>query len=304
MKKIILLTLSLICALAYADTTIKITQSQAWENVKQKFSLYKESNINVYVNSTIVSANTSIETLGKIEISPDCNSWLFFVDDRPFGNWSHPCRYIYVDCNNGEIISHSHSMPPIGLSMKTLIAQNAKSEVCSFDSKKMKAQIRKSVFSNGALNNLSSIKNYAVIISGGVSKERNYKRYWNDCAAIYSTLVNVYGYDRNHIYVIMSDGTNPAYDRRTNFGYDSSPLDLDGDGIDDIQYAATRANIFRVFNQLANNLTTDNNLFVYTMDHGDIENNHCYLCLWENEKLFDYEFAGLLSKINVNSINT
>lgn len=138
---------------------------------------------------------------------------------------------------------------------------------------------------------------------GGIKDSSNYIRYWNDCAAIYSTLVNVYGYNRNHIYVLMSDGTNPANDRRTNNGFDSSPLDLDGDGTNDIQYAATRTNIISVFNQLGNTLTTDNNLFIYTMDHGDISGNNCYLCLWNNERLYDYEFASLLSNINANSIN-
>ena len=303
MKKILLLILSLLCVYAYADTTIKISQNQAWEIVKQKIFPNKTGHINAYVCRNMISANTQIKTLGQDEVSPNCSSWLFFIDDIPFGNWSHPCRYIYVDCNNGKIINHSHSMPPSELDMRTLIEQEAKSEVLLYDSKRMKKQTIKSITNNNTLNNYSSSNNYAVIISGGICMEKNHKRYWNDCAAIYSTLVNVYGYDRNHIYVIMSDGTNPAYDRITNYGYDSSPLDLDNDGTDDIQYAATRTNIYGVFNQLADILTTNNNLFVYTIDHGDIDNNHSFICLWGNEKLYDYEFADLLSHTNANSIN-
>ena len=75
------------------------------------------------------------------------------------------------------------------------------------------------------------------------------------CSAIYSTLINVYGYPKDHIYVLISDGTNPEHDRHHYDGhYDSSPLDLDGDGSNDIQYAATCANITQVFNTLRNRL--------------------------------------------------
>ena len=62
----------------------------------------------------------------------------------------------------------------------------------------------------------------------------------------------------------MSDGTSPNKDRRLlNGTYDSSPLDLDGDGNDDIQYAATKDNLKTVFNRLSSILTEDDNLFIF-----------------------------------------
>ena len=303
MKTLISIALSLICTFAYADTIHKISQEQAWEIVKQDVLGNKCENINVYVSTYVISPNTQIKTLGRDENSPNIDSWLFFIDDIPYGNWSHPCRYIYVDSENGKVVIHNHSMPLSGIDMKPLIEQEVDNEILLYDSKKMKEQLPKTIVTNSTLKNYASSKDYAVIINGGIKDSSNYIRYWNDCAAIYSTLVNVYGYNRNHIYVLMSDGTNPANDRRTNNGFDSSPLDLDGDGTNDIQYAATRTNIISVFNQLGNTLTTDNNLFIYTMDHGDISGNNCYLCLWNNERLYDYEFASLLSNINANSIN-
>ena len=68
-------------------------------------------------------------------------------------------------------------------------------------------------FSNISRNTEDHSNDYAVIISGGYSKQKNYERYYNDCAAIYSALRYVYHYQRDHILVIMSDGTNPAKDR-------------------------------------------------------------------------------------------
>jgi len=32
------------------------------------------------------------------------DSWFFFIDDQPGYRWAHPCRYSFVDCNNGEYI--------------------------------------------------------------------------------------------------------------------------------------------------------------------------------------------------------
>ena len=303
MKTIISIALSLICTFAYADTIHRISQEQAWGIVKQDVLGNRCENINVYVSASVISPNTLIKTLGRDEISPDIDSWLFFIDDIPYGNWSHPCRYIYVNCENGKVVTHNHTMPPYGMDMSPLVKQKVDTDILLYDGKKMKESLPKSVITNSTLKSYASSKDYAVIINGGGDYESNYIRYWNDCAAIYSTLINVYGYNKSQIYVLMSDGTSPAIDRNTYSGYDSSPLDLDGDGTNDIQYAATRTNIFSVFNQLSNTLTTDNNLFIYTMDHGDLDGNNSYLCLWNCERLYDYEFASLLSNINANSIN-
>ena len=285
----------------YADIIPKISQEQAWEIIKQKIFDYKYENVNIYVCSSLIPANSRIRTYGEEEIAPNTISWFFFVDDMPYGNWSHPCRYVYVDCDSGNVSIHNLFMPPLGLDLIPLIEKKVKSAPLLYDGIKMKRHHK--ALANSSLDNYTYSNNYAVILSGGVAPQSNYIRYWNDCAAIFSTLVNVYGYNKDHIYVLMSDGTNPAFDRCTNYGYDSSPLDLDGDGFNDIQYAATRSNVFSVFNQLSSILTNDNNLFIYTMDHGETSGNHSYLCLWNGEKLFDYEFGNLLSTINANTIN-
>jgi len=147
---------------------------------------------------------------------------------------------------------------------------------------------------------------YAVIISGGWKKEKNFSRYWNDCAAIYSTLVNIYGYYDDHIYVLISDGTSSGHDRRIGtYSYDSSPLDLDGDGDNDIQYSATKSNITSVFNTLKGILDSNDHLFIFTTDHGYRESgNDVRIRLWgENETMRDDEFANEVNKINAGRIN-
>lgn len=288
----------------FAQSKNIVGQEEAWEIVKQSVLDNKIEGINVDVSSNVLPSASIIKTLGNDEISPEFNSWVFFVDDRPFGNWKHPCRYIYVNTENGQCIIHKHSMPPYDIDMDILVEQQADTTDVNQNAHKKKDGVDiKTLVSNSTLRSYAYTHNYAVIINGGINKKRNYLRYWNDCAAIYSTLVNVYGYNKNHIYVIMSDGVSPAIDRQTNNGYDSSPLDLDGDGTNDIQYAATYSNINSVFSQLSNILTEDNNLFVFTMDHGDIDGNDCLINLWDYEELYDYDFENMLSNINAGTVN-
>ena len=37
---------------------------------------------------------------------------LFFINDDTMANWSHPCRYVYVNAKGGDYEVHQHSMPP------------------------------------------------------------------------------------------------------------------------------------------------------------------------------------------------
>ncbi len=145
--------------------------------------------------------------------------------------------------------------------------------------------------------------NWAVIISGGSNPESNHIRYWNDCSIIYKCLRSIYGYRRDHIIVIMSDGKSDVIDRydSRNETFSSSLQDLDGDGNDDINYSATKSNISKVFSYLGNNVSSDEQVLVYVTDHGDIQNGISFICLWNNTKMSADDFAKELKKINLSS---
>ena len=119
--------------------------------------------------------------------------------------------------------------------------------------------------------------------------------YWNDLSNIYITLAEVYGYDDAHIIVLCSDGLDPTPDQSN--GQNSDP-DLDGDGDDDIEYACTLATVNLVFGDLANLLTPEDQLFVFTTDHGGMTSGSAtHLNLWSNQKLEDHELAALVDAL-------
>ena len=140
---------------------------------------------------------------------------------------------------------------------------------------------------------------YAVLISGGTNQTLNHRRYWNDIAFMYITLIE-YGYLPSHITVLMSDGTATGLDRHisnTAPMYDNSPVDLNGDNVPETIIPATKANVKTELNRLRSTLSATNNLFIFTTAHGGwdtTQNNNAKLFLWNNEQMTDDEFNNEL----------
>lgn len=302
MRKIF--TLLLFICLAYglqANQQKKITKDEAWKIILNDVLESDTSYTEVYVSKFVISSNDTINTMLSYDISPDFDSWFFFIDENPSQNWNHQCKYIYLNINNGFYIEKEMICPPDLDKMDCLIRYSPTDSGVKHD----KIISKSSALISPTIHNVFTSHNYAVIISGGCNLQNNYYRYWNDCAEIYTVLRNVYMYPSENIYVLMSDGTDPGYDRCLIGAYDSSPLDLDGDGTPDIQYSATKANISAVFDELSEIITEDDNLFIFTTDHGglDVNSNRAYMNLWNNSKIYDDEFAYEVNKINARQIN-
>ena len=225
--------------------------------------------------------------------------WLVFIDEYPMRGWEHPCTYLYVGKTKsltGIVFSKtSAKRPPAGIN---LIPKAVKNRVT-------RAPLQIKVPRPNVPGGVNS-RTYAVILSGGISPVSNHERYWNDCSFIYQTLVNKYQVPKQNMYVAMSDGTDPGADMNCGGGkFISSPLDLDFDELPDIRYAATRANLTNIFNELGRKLTINDHLYLFVIDHGGSKDNRSqsYICLWNNENLQDYELATLLDKVNAGSMN-
>jgi hypothetical protein len=114
---------------------------------------------------------------------------------------------------------------------------------------------------------------WAILISGGIDKDHNHARYWNDIGEMYETLVSSCDYTMSDIFILYADGNSPSASNCDDYWY-ALPYPYS------IDYAATGANITIVCSKIANDPTaTDNDtLFVFCTDHGD--HNPVVLCLW------------------------
>lgn len=147
----------------------------------------------------------------------------------------------------------------------------------------------------------SSLTQWAVILSGGVNRNLNGIRFWNDCQYVYNALTQELNYPSNHIFCLVSDGTDPATDRNIIGNiYDSSPLDFDGDGIADIAYSATKQNLSTVFNYLRTVVSPGDEVLIFVTDHGDYVNNTGYICLWNDQRLSPEELTLEVGKLGTS----
>lgn len=231
--------------------------------------------------------------------------WTIFVDAEPMKGWEHECCILTIPKKRNSISSNIYPtstvyrrQPPTGnyvpLSVKNRYGEAANSA----------PHVNKDSQSNAT--NPAAQRTYAVILSGGINKISNYERYWNDCSFIYQTLVNKYGVPKDNIFPIMSDGNNPEPDMRSVTGeFKSQPLDLDYDGVADIKLSATKANVTSTLSYLTTKMKKDDHLFFFVIDHGGSTDymQNSYICLWNNEKLYDYQLANMLTPFTSKYVN-
>ena len=296
MEKKIKFLFLLLCCLINSPTIAQqmrdVSRQEALSIVKMCFN---DQDVDYYLcDDPVLNVMSEGEKLSFLQ----SNAWIFFVDAEPMKGWEHDCYVVSIAKKIGKYqspapLSTKFRLPPMG-NFSPLEVKN-RYGVRAFQ----KPYVKKATLTNEVKS--AAGRTYAVILSGGHNKYSNYERYWNDCSFVYQTLVNKYGVPKNNIAVVMSDGTNPAEDMHlTTGGYKSSPLDLDYDGRPDIQYAATHANVKNVLSNFSQRIEKDDHLFFYVIDHGGTrdENNQSYICLWNEEKLHDYELADWLRPFN------
>jgi Peptidase C13 family len=214
----------------------------------------------------------------------DNDSWFFFVDEQPRANWEHKAQYVLVNKISGVVKAIPAQTPPINLMEHKPLNKVAESQLTLMRSN-LKFIRDKAVMKPIKPIKLLKQKRYAVLVSGGIDGNYNYPRYWNDMSFIYKALKQKYGFTDNEIFVLYANGThNPN-------------ADLDGDGVDDIDYAATKANLTTVMNYVAANIPVDGKFFFYSTNHGGSSGvNNAHLYLW-GDWITDAEFAALTKNI-------
>jgi hypothetical protein len=255
--------------------------------------------VRLFVHPDLLSAGTPIPTWHGIAMVTPAPGYVVFVDDFAYANFAHPCRYVFVEKDTGRMKVTPRTTPPQDLGEWLEMATKASRTLAA--AKNVRAP--RSRIKSAGLQPPRGGENYAVLMNGGYDAGNNHVRYWNDLSNIYITLVDVYNYKDENIIVLCSDGLDPSPDQSN--GKNSHP-DLDGDGDDDIMYSCVLANIEMVFNQLANTLTVEDQLLVFTTDHGSSNGGwNVYLNLWNHGSLTDAKLKSLMDALpQCNMITT
>jgi hypothetical protein len=268
-----------ICPQVYSAA---VSIEQAKKEVVTKLFEGKIGKRAFYVNPKVISKGTKIATWKEpAKLTVDNDSWFFFVDEQPGANWEHNAKYVLVNKASGAVKSISAKTPPANIMEHRPLNKIAESEL-----KIMKSNI-KLVRDKIAIKPIRILKQkrYAVLVSGGWNASSNYSRYWNDMSFMYKALKQKYGFKDSEIFVLYANGTH------------SPNEDLDGDGTDDVDYAATKANLTTVMNNVATNIPNNGKFFFYSTNHGGTSGGYdAYLYLW-GEWITDAEFATLTKNI-------
>ncbi|MCU0287001.1 MAG: C13 family peptidase [Acidobacteria bacterium] len=238
----------------------------------------------LYANPVLKKAGVNISSWrvpNLVKVKND--SWFFFVDEQPGANWEHKASYVIVDKVSGAVDRVETMSPPVEvLEMKPLnvLAEN-EHRLLQYNIKQLAVErIIRGKF------DLLKKQRYAVLLSGGMNNTYNYGRYWNDLQFIYKALKQKYGYSDNEIIVLYANGSH------------SPNGDFDGDGNDDIDYAATKANLTTVMNNVKSSIADTGKFFFYATNHGgdDAGAHNSNLVLW-GDSIKDSDFANLTKNI-------
>lgn len=293
MKKLLLLLIAMVMyATAYGDVTPPV----GYEAVSYERAC----------RIMITHSLTSPAYIYALE-NDSADEWRFFADYAPLTSWDHfgsihsiP-RFVKAGTadNAVPVSTKVEFRHPIG-DKPVFISEIYKSGI------DYRPHVPKATISTEQTE--VAARTYAVIINGVRDKGANPERNWNDCSFIYQVLTNHYGVPKSNIFALMSDGTNPAPDMQALSGdYVSQSLDLDLDGNDEIEYAASSENIQTIFKQLEQTLKTGDHLFIFMTGQAtnqSVTRHMTSLKLLEwNAALADYEFAYLVKPIAEKGVN-
>jgi len=270
MKKLKFFAFIMLINLLVWPSFAQFTRQQAIDKVLNEILPADTGNINLYIATDVYTGSENIELPdGSLILNPFENNYVFFVNDFPFANWNHPCRYIFISQATGDYSVVYKNVYPLGVNDDFTVVLEIPVPVPA----------NLPVNTEAVVTGLSPNPNlYAVLISGKINNNPNINdtidkyRFSNDVAVVYNTLIDVYGYKKENIFVhfYIGSGTNPDYDDMEDFdGYPYS---------NDIDYPAYKERIEETFLNMSGEMNTDTNvpvlkpgdqLLVYVTNHGD-----------------------------------
>ena len=230
----------------------------------------------LYVDHKVFNQEDKLDIILD-KISFERPTYLVFVDEAPGMNWAHPCHYLLYDAKNGELLKQVNAEFPYFMEQRAPKTLEVFKTCRTIEGYRKKKSIRVPLepaklsawrkFAKLPLIFPGQGHRYAIFYSG-----HSNCRHVNDMEFLYRTLIDVYGYDPNDIYVLNYDGTlnwNPASwgtftepAAPCNFPVDNTPFRIQ------INAQGNRAGFQNVINNIAGRIKSNDCLFIHTNNHG------------------------------------
>jgi len=197
-----------------------------------------------------------------------------FEDLMPGANWGHPGVLKLVDKAGQTVEQKQTQRPPEGFEdMPQLWGNNQEVNAPKFNLNTF----------GGKLKVKNPEKYYAVLINGHADR-----RHWNDYSFLFRVMTQIYGYNKENIYV--ADGT-----------FKDRACDLDDDGQCDIKYGSRKAEIKALLDELKGKLQADDHLLLAVNDHGGSTGGEATIILQDGEMKVS-EFKPYFNALKPNKI--
>lgn len=255
------------------------------DNIRQhavrQLSYERQEKTNLYLDEHIYAAG---EVIGPHvqKITADRPVFLVFADDDPHANFSHACRYILYEAKTGGFHRELPAcLPPFDATkLSTLKAFH---EPVRFIEQAvhypLKPYLRTPII-------IPDGDRYAILFSGMTNK-----RHLNDLEFLYRTLIDVYGFKKDHIFALTYDGTLNTQDGVQNAWPDGTPYRIQING------AGTRKAFEDVFDDLKGKLKSRDELLIHTNNHGGWDNVPGSAYLYAYPSWSSYYNADFSSKL-------
>jgi hypothetical protein len=251
----------------------------------QSLTWQKKQTTNLYLDERIYQEGESIGPKRQ-KIVAEKPSILVFADDDPLANFSHECRYLLYDARTGELHREVQAeFPPfIKARPQTLKAFH---EPVPFIANPNLFKM-KPIFHCPIL--IPDGKRYAIMFSG-----MSNKRHLNDMEFLYRTLVDIYSFDPENIYVLHYDGTLNTQDgMQTQWPGDNTAyrIHITGEG--------TGAAFESAVNGLKGKIGHKDLLLIHANNHGGYDGTPgtANLCTYPNwDAYYANDFANKLAEL-------
>ena len=219
------------------------------------------------------------------EIPLERDTVMVFADDAPLGNWAHPCRYLLHNTDDGELYQEIRAtFPPYLIEAPETYQVFHEPVVWPAEERLWRIRPVLRIVWPVPVGN-----RYAVLFSGPSNN-----RHVNDLEFLYRTLIDIYGFPAENIYVLNYDGT-------VDYSGQPHPVgDWPGDNTPyrmPVHSEGTKSALEDVFDDLGTRLEADDLLLIHTNNHGGHDGTESFLCAYSGPDYLASDFAAKLGEL-------